>query len=86
MALSLSCSKLIRGHCVFWAVDTEVPDWVKNIPNNYELKAKLKERLKNLLGRYRGRLVYVYQHLLLLLFVLLIMMISGGSRVTPPLF
>lgn len=47
-------NKLIRGHCVFWAVDTEVPDWVKNIPN-YALKAKLKERLKNLLGRYRGR-------------------------------
>ena len=84
MALSLSCSKLIRGHCVFWAVDTEVPDWVKNIPNNYELKAKLKERLKNLLGRYRGRLVYNYQ--LLLLFLLLIMMISAGSRATPPLF
>lgn len=69
-----SCSKLIRGHCVFWAVDTEVPDWVKNIPN-YKLKAKLKERLKNLLGRYRGRFVYIYQSLFLLLLWLLMRMI-----------
>lgn len=67
-------SKLIRGHCVFWAVDTEVPDWVKNIPN-YKLKAKLKERLKNLLGRYRGRFVYIYQFLLSWLLLLLKRMI-----------
>lgn len=54
--LTLPFSKLIRGHCVFWAVDTEVPFWVKKIPD-YDLKEKLQTRLKSLLGRYKGRSV-----------------------------
>ena len=47
-------SKMIRGHCVFWAVDTEVPFWAKKLPND-KLKKKMKERLQTLLFRYRGR-------------------------------
>ncbi|XP_029184845.2 endo-1,4-beta-xylanase 3-like isoform X1 [Acropora millepora] len=47
-------NKLIRGHCVFWAVDTEVPFWVKRISNK-QLKEELKDRITSLLGRYKGR-------------------------------
>lgn len=47
-------NKLIRGHCVFWAVDTQVPFWVKNLSNT-RLREILHERLNNLLERYRGR-------------------------------
>ncbi|KAM7444729.1 hypothetical protein ABFA07_006816 [Porites harrisoni] len=47
-------NKMIRGHCVFWAVDTEVPFWAKKLPND-KLKKKMKERLQTLLFRYRGR-------------------------------
>ncbi|XP_068725993.1 uncharacterized protein [Montipora capricornis] len=47
-------NKLIRGHCVFWAVDTEVPYWVKRISNK-QLKEELTERMTSLLDRYKGR-------------------------------
>ena len=58
MSHCLRFSKMIRGHCVFWAVDTEVPFWAKKLPND-KLKKKMKERLQTLLFRYRGRWVSI---------------------------
>lgn len=47
--------KPVRGHCIFWAVDGEVQQWVKDIDDPDQLMAAVRDRLGGLLGRYAGR-------------------------------
>ncbi|KAG0533104.1 hypothetical protein BDA96_04G163700 [Sorghum bicolor] len=46
--------KPVRGHCIFWAVDAEVQQWIKDLAAD-ELMAAVRARLNGLLGRYAGR-------------------------------
>jgi GH35 family endo-1,4-beta-xylanase len=46
--------KPVRGHCIFWAVENTVQQWVKNL-NDDQLKSAVQERLQSLLTRYAGR-------------------------------
>nr|CAB3461783.1 unnamed protein product [Digitaria exilis] len=49
--------KPVRGHCIFWAVDGDVQQWIKDIPGDDrdQLMAVVQERIRGLLGRYAGR-------------------------------
>ncbi|KAF8662819.1 hypothetical protein HU200_055397 [Digitaria exilis] len=46
--------KPVRGHCIFWAVENTVQQWVKNLSND-QLTSAVQERLQSLLTRYAGR-------------------------------
>ncbi len=45
----------VRGHCVYWAVDKYVQDWIKQLDDN-ALRTKLEARARSVMGRYRGRI------------------------------
>jgi endo-1,4-beta-xylanase len=45
----------MRGHCVYWAVDKYVQEWIKQLDDR-SLRARLEQRAADLLGRYRGRI------------------------------
>jgi len=48
--------KPARGHCIFWAVDDDVQQWVKDIGGNRDqLMAAVQARIQSLLTRYAGR-------------------------------
>jgi len=49
--------KPVRGHCIFWAVDGDVQQWIKDIAayDRDQLMAAVQARLNGLLGRYAGR-------------------------------
>ncbi|WVZ69962.1 hypothetical protein U9M48_018674 [Paspalum notatum var. saurae] len=50
--------KPVRGHCIFWAVDAEVQQWIKDIADEDgadQLMAAVQARIRGLLDRYRGR-------------------------------
>ncbi|XP_022681106.1 uncharacterized protein LOC101771993 isoform X2 [Setaria italica] len=49
--------KPVRGHCIFWAVDGDVQQWIKDIPagDRDQLAAAVESRIRGLLGRYAGR-------------------------------
>lgn len=48
--------KPVRGHCIFWAVDGDVQQWIKDIGGDRDqLMAAVQARLNGLLGRYAGR-------------------------------
>ncbi|TVU03702.1 hypothetical protein EJB05_50767, partial [Eragrostis curvula] len=48
--------KPVRGHCIFWAVDRFVQQWVKDIAHDRgQLMSAVKERLRGLLSLYAGR-------------------------------
>ncbi|CAN6333286.1 unnamed protein product [Urochloa humidicola] len=52
--------KPARGHCIFWAVEGEAQQWLRDIPSNSragaaDLAAAVESRLRGLLGRYAGR-------------------------------
>jgi GH35 family endo-1,4-beta-xylanase len=48
--------KPARGHCIFWAVDGDVQQWIKDIGGDRDqLMAVVQERIRGLLGRYAGR-------------------------------
>ncbi|RLN22255.1 hypothetical protein C2845_PM07G15040 [Panicum miliaceum] len=48
--------KPARGHCIFWAVDGDVQQWIKDIGGDRDqLMAAVQERIRGLLGRYAGR-------------------------------
>ncbi|XP_066318476.1 endo-1,4-beta-xylanase 1-like isoform X1 [Miscanthus floridulus] len=50
--------KPVRGHCIFWAVDGDVQQWIKDIADHDEpdqLMAAVQARLNGLLARYAGR-------------------------------
>ncbi|KAG8067774.1 hypothetical protein GUJ93_ZPchr0005g15352 [Zizania palustris] len=46
--------KPARGHCVFWAVDSNVQQWVKELDRG-DLMSAVQGRLHGLLSRYHGR-------------------------------
>ncbi|KAL5201999.1 hypothetical protein ABZP36_012951 [Zizania latifolia] len=46
--------KPARGHCIFWAVDSNVQQWVKDLGRG-DLMSAVQGRLRGLLSRYRGR-------------------------------
>ncbi|KAL6624434.1 hypothetical protein ACP70R_031755 [Stipagrostis hirtigluma subsp. patula] len=48
--------KPVRGHCIFWAVDGDVQQWIKDISGDRgQLMAAVEGRLQGLLSRYTGR-------------------------------
>ncbi|GJN28986.1 hypothetical protein PR202_gb17168 [Eleusine coracana subsp. coracana] len=48
--------KPVRGHCIFWAVDGAVQQWVKDIGGDRDqLMSVVQDRLRSLLSRYAGR-------------------------------
>ncbi|KQK16181.1 hypothetical protein BRADI_1g27257v3 [Brachypodium distachyon] len=46
--------KRVRGHCVFWAVESNVQQWVKDLGRD-DLQPAVKARLEGLVSRYAGR-------------------------------
>ncbi|TVU18633.1 hypothetical protein EJB05_34740, partial [Eragrostis curvula] len=52
--------KPVRGHCIFWAVDGDVQQWVKDLAaaDKDELGSAVESRLRGLLGRYAGRFAH----------------------------
>ncbi|KAJ1282740.1 hypothetical protein BS78_03G074700 [Paspalum vaginatum] len=46
--------KPVRGHCIFWAVENAVQQWVRAL-NADQLRAALEARLRGLVSRYSGR-------------------------------
>ncbi|CAO2198853.1 unnamed protein product [Urochloa humidicola] len=46
--------KPVRGHCIFWAVENTVQQWVKSLDND-QLTSAVQSRLQSLLTRYAGR-------------------------------
>ncbi|MDD5455082.1 MAG: endo-1,4-beta-xylanase [Candidatus Ratteibacteria bacterium] len=45
----------MRGHCVFWEKQVCVQDWLKSLDDG-ELKKSLRNRAKDVLSRYKGRI------------------------------
>ncbi|KAF7075284.1 hypothetical protein CFC21_080067 [Triticum aestivum] len=54
LALCDRLRKRVRGHCVFWSVDGDVQQWVKNLGKD-ELKSAVQSRLEGLVSRYAGK-------------------------------
>uniref|UniRef100_A0A0E0DPW2 GH10 domain-containing protein n=1 Tax=Oryza meridionalis TaxID=40149 RepID=A0A0E0DPW2_9ORYZ len=46
--------KPARGHCIFWAVDGSVQQWIKDLSRD-DLASAVRGRLAGLLSRYAGR-------------------------------
>jgi GH35 family endo-1,4-beta-xylanase len=44
----------LRGHCLFWSRRKFVQSWVKELPAD-ELRRRTEARIKELVGRYKGR-------------------------------
>lgn len=44
----------VRGHCIFWEVESAVQSWVKSLNQN-DLMTAVQNRLKGLLTRYKGK-------------------------------
>lgn len=47
----------IRGHCIFWEVDSNVQQWVKSLNKN-DLMTAVQKRLTGLLTRYKGKFMH----------------------------
>ncbi|TVU00241.1 hypothetical protein EJB05_54350, partial [Eragrostis curvula] len=48
--------KPVRGHCIFWAVDGAVQQWIKDIGGDRDqLMSVVLDRVRGLLSRYAGR-------------------------------
>jgi GH35 family endo-1,4-beta-xylanase len=47
---------VMRGHCLFWSKPKFVQPWVQSLTSD-ELRAAMDARLKQVVGRYRGRLI-----------------------------
>lgn len=47
-------NKPVRGHCIFWAVENSVQQWVRAL-NPGQLRAAMESRLRSLVSRYSGR-------------------------------
>uniref|UniRef100_A0ACD5WC07 Uncharacterized protein n=1 Tax=Avena sativa TaxID=4498 RepID=A0ACD5WC07_AVESA len=54
--LKLCCDNgmCVRGHCIFWEVDSMVQQWVKTLSTD-DLSAAVKGRIDSLLTRYKGK-------------------------------
>ncbi|XP_020598821.1 uncharacterized protein LOC110038353 [Phalaenopsis equestris] len=44
----------VRGHCIFWEVDSAVQPWVKALSTN-DLKVAVENRITGLMSRYKGK-------------------------------
>ncbi|EER93683.1 uncharacterized protein LOC8056729 [Sorghum bicolor] len=44
----------VRGHCIFWEVDSAVQQWVKTLSTD-DLSAAVSSRINGLLTRYKGK-------------------------------
>ncbi|CAN4095306.1 unnamed protein product [Withania somnifera] len=44
----------VRGHCIFWEVESTVQAWIRSL-NNSDLITALQNRLQSLLTRYKGK-------------------------------
>ena len=47
---------VMRGHCIFWAVDKYVQPWVKNLDDK-ALRKAVEKRAKEVTTRFRGRII-----------------------------
>ncbi len=47
----------VRGHCIFWAKESKVQDWVKALPDP-ELRAAVDGRLSSAVNHFAGRFVH----------------------------
>lgn len=47
-------NKPVRGHCIFWAVENSVQQWVRAL-NPDQPRAAMESRLRSLVSRYGGR-------------------------------
>eukprot|EP00058_Branchiostoma_floridae_P015822 XP_002601310.1 hypothetical protein BRAFLDRAFT_81351 [Branchiostoma floridae] len=47
----------IRGHCLAWAVDDHVPNWLR-YNSNADVEQKLYSRIDNAVSRFRGRVAH----------------------------
>lgn len=47
----------VRGHCVFWAVDQYVQNWIKDL-DAVELRAAVERRIDSVVGRYAGKFMH----------------------------
>ncbi|TVU22052.1 hypothetical protein EJB05_31728 [Eragrostis curvula] len=47
-------NKPVRGHCIFWAVEDSVQQWVR-AQHGDQLRAAVQARLRNLVTRYAGK-------------------------------
>ncbi|CAM0957212.1 unnamed protein product [Alopecurus aequalis] len=48
----------VRGHCIFWSVDGDVQQWVKNLQGRDQLMTAVQSRLHGLVSRYAGRFLH----------------------------
>ncbi|XP_047043280.1 endo-1,4-beta-xylanase 1-like [Lolium rigidum] len=48
----------VRGHCIFWSVEGDVQQWVKNLQGRDQLMSAVQARLHGLVSRYAGK----FQH------------------------
>ncbi|KAL3514335.1 hypothetical protein ACH5RR_027052 [Cinchona calisaya] len=55
--LCTSHNILVRGHCIFWEVESAVQQWIRNL-NKSDLMTAVQNRLTGLLTRYKGK----FQH------------------------
>ncbi|EPS62016.1 hypothetical protein M569_12775, partial [Genlisea aurea] len=44
----------VRGHCIFWEVESGLPSWVRDL-NRDDLASAVESRMTGLLNRYKGR-------------------------------
>ncbi|XP_060173350.1 endo-1,4-beta-xylanase 1-like [Lycium barbarum] len=45
----------VRGHCIFWEVESTVQAWIRSLNNNDHLMTAIQNRLSGLLTRYKGK-------------------------------
>lgn len=46
----------VRGHCIFWAKEKFVPQWVRELDDNQARRA-IDARIESIVPRYRGKLI-----------------------------
>lgn len=44
----------MRGHCIFWEVDTESPKWLNKMEKE-DIAEELKKRIEDTVGTYKER-------------------------------
>ncbi|MBN1695918.1 MAG: endo-1,4-beta-xylanase [Spirochaetales bacterium] len=47
----------VRGHCIFWAVEDYIQDWVKNL-SAQQLRSALESRLNSVVTHFKGKFLH----------------------------
>jgi endo-1,4-beta-xylanase len=47
----------VRGHCIFWAVEDYIQDWVKNL-STQQLRSAVESRLDSVVTHYKGKFLH----------------------------